>query len=156
VARSLPLVFDLSTCSPVHENPGRIDVKIDDYFVAIERGLSQNPQISNIEKPITILTSDDYNGLIRCRVHFWDGSLLDLYEVISTELGYPVRIIYAYTYIRKDQRIFRYDNAPHHPEIATHPHHKHIGPKDKLAPADQPNLNQVLAEIETYLEKTSE
>ncbi|MFU8773303.1 MAG: hypothetical protein ACNA8H_12900, partial [Anaerolineales bacterium] len=64
-------------------------MRIDDYFVAIERGLRQNPQISNIERPITFLTSDDYNGLIRCRVHFWDSSLLDLYEVISTELGYP-------------------------------------------------------------------
>ena len=69
-------------------------MKIDDYFVSIERGLSRNPQISKIEEPITLLTSDDYNGLIRCRVTFWDGSFLDIYEVISTELGYPVRINY--------------------------------------------------------------
>ena len=88
-------------------------MKIDDYFVSIERGLSQNPQISKIEKPITLLTSDDYNGLIRCRVTFWDGSFLDIYEGISTELGYPVRINYAYTFLRNDQRVFRYDNAPH-------------------------------------------
>jgi hypothetical protein len=70
-------------------------VKIDDYFISIERGLSQNPQISKIEEPN--------------------------------------------------------DNAPHHPEIATHPHHKHIGPKDRLAPADQPNLSQVLTEINELL-----
>lgn len=128
-------------------------MKIDDYFVSIERGLSQNPQINKIEEPITLLTSDDYNGLIRCRVTFWDGSFLDIYEVISTELGYPVRINYAYTYLRNDQRVFRYDNAPHHPEIATHPHHKHIGPKDRLAPADQPSLSQIISEIEDLLEQ---
>ena len=131
-------------------------MKIDDYFVSIERGLSQNPQISKIEEPITLLTSDDYNGLIRCRVTFWDGSFLDIYEVISTELGYPVRINYAYTYLRNDQRVFRYDNAPHHPEIATHPHHKHISLKDRLAPADQPNLSQILAEIDDLLEQQAE
>jgi hypothetical protein len=131
-------------------------VKIDDYFVSIERGLSQNPQISKIEEPITLLTSDDYNGLIRCRVTFWDGSFLDIYEVISTELGYPVRINYAYTYLRNDQRVLRYDNAPHHPEIVTHPHHKHIGPKDRLAPADQPNLSQIFAEIEDLLGQQAE
>jgi hypothetical protein len=131
-------------------------VKIDDYFVSIERGLSQNSQISKIEEPITLLTSDDYNGLIRCRVTFWDGSFLDIYEVISTELGYPVRINYAYTYLRNDQLIFRYDNAPHHPEITTHPHHKHIGPKDRLAPADQPHLGQILAEIEALLRQQAE
>jgi len=67
-------------------------VKFYDYFASIGRGLSQNPQISKIEEPITLLTSDDYNGLIRCRVIFWDGSFLDIYEIVSTELGYPVRI----------------------------------------------------------------
>ncbi len=124
---------------------------IDDYFSSIERSLRQNVQVVEIEEPLTCLASDDYNGLIRCRVVFWDGSYLDLYEVVSTELGYPVRVHYAYTYLREGQRAFRYDNAPHHPEIVTHPHHKHIGPQDRLAPADQPSLSQVLAEIEEWL-----
>jgi hypothetical protein len=39
--------------------------------------------------------------------------------VISTELGYPIRISYAYTYLNEGRRIFRYDNAPFHPEITT-------------------------------------
>jgi len=124
---------------------------IDDYFSTIERSLRQNVQNGTIEEPLTCLASDDYNGLIRCRVVFWDGSYLDLYEVVSTELGYPVRVHYAYTYIREGQRVFRYDNAPHHPEIITHPHHKHIGSEDRLAPADQMSLSQVLAEIEGWL-----
>ncbi len=128
---------------------------IDDYFVAIERSLRQNSQVSRIAEPITCLTSDDYNGLIRCRVFFWDDSYLDLHEVVSTELGYPVRVNYAYTYIRESRRVFRYDNAPHHPEIVTHPHHKHIGPAERLAPADQPSLSQILAEITDWLGHTS-
>jgi hypothetical protein len=125
---------------------------VDDYFAAIERGPRQNVHMGTVEEPITCLASDDYNGLVRCRVFFWDHSYLDLYEVVNTELGYPVRVHYAYTYIREGQRVFRYDNAPHHPEIATHPHHKHIGPTDRLAPADQPTLSQVLSEIEGWLE----
>lgn len=124
---------------------------VDDYFAAMERGLRQNVQVGSVEEPITCLASDDYNGLIRCRVFFWDGSFLDLYEVVSTELGYPVRVHYAYTYLREGQRVFRYDNAPHHPEIATHPHHKHVGPEDRVAPADQPSLSQVLDEVEGWL-----
>jgi hypothetical protein len=126
-------------------------VIIDDYFAAIERGLRQNVQIGKIEEPITCLASDDHNGLIRCRVVFWDDSYLDLYEVVSTELGYPVRVHYAYSYIREGRRVFRYDNAPHHPEIVTHPHHKHTGYTDRLTPADQPSLSQVLAEVEGWL-----
>lgn len=34
------------------------------------------------------------------------------------------------------------------PEVVTHPHHKHIGPMDRLAPSDPPSLSQVLAEME--------
>lgn len=126
---------------------------IDDYFAAMERGLRQNIQGGTVEEPIICLASDDYNGLIRCRVSFWDGSVLNIYEVVSTELGYPVRIHYAYTYIREGLRVFRYDNAAHHPKIVTHPHHKHIGPEDRLMPADQPSLGQVLTEVRGWLER---
>jgi hypothetical protein len=109
-------------------------VTIDDYFAAMERGLRQNLRIGKVEEPIGCLASDDYNGLIQCRVFFWDGSYLSIYEVVSIELGYPVRVHYAYTYLREGQRVFRYDNAPHHPEIITY--HKHIGAIEQLAPAD--------------------
>jgi hypothetical protein len=125
-------------------------VRIDDYFSGMERSLRQNPHVTAIEGPLVCLASDDYNGLIRGRAFFWDDSYLDLYEVVSTELGYPVRISYAYSYLRAGERVFRYDNAPHHPEIITFPHHKHIGPADRLAPADQPSLHQVLSEIESW------
>jgi hypothetical protein len=128
-------------------------VIIDDYFAAMERGLHQNPLVSHLGEPLTCLASDDFNGLFRGRVFFWDDSFLDLYEVVNTELGYPVRVSYAYTYIREGKRVFRYDNAPHHPEIITYPHHKHIGPSDRLAPTDQPSLSQVLAEAATWLEQ---
>jgi hypothetical protein len=128
-------------------------VTIDDYFASLERGLVQNPLVSHLEEPFNCLASDDHNGLVRGRVFFWDSSFLDLYEVVSTELGYPVRVSYAYTYLREGRRAFRYDNAPHHSEIITYPHHKHIGSEDRLAPADQPSLSQVLAEIAGRLQQ---
>jgi hypothetical protein len=126
-------------------------VIIEEYFASVERSLRQNALVSGIQEPFVCLASDQYNGLLRCRVLFWDGSFLNIYEVVSTELGYPVRVHYAYAYIREEQCVFRYDNAPHHPEIVTHPHHKHIGPTDRVAPADQPSLSHVLSEIEGWL-----
>jgi hypothetical protein len=128
-------------------------MKVDDYFASLERGLRQNPLVSHLQEPFTLLASDDHNGIVRGRAFFWDDSFLDLYEVVSTELGYPVRIHYAYTYLQGQQRVFRYDNAPHHPSVITFPHHKHIGPQDRLAPSDQPSLNQVLAEIAAWLDQ---
>ncbi len=124
-------------------------MNIADYFSSIERSLQQNASITSIEV-IEVLASDDFNGILRCRVHFWDGAFLSIHETVSTELGYPVRIVYSYSFIRNDQCVFRYDNAPHHPNIITFPHHKHIG-EDKIAPTDQLSVNQILDEIEKYL-----
>jgi hypothetical protein len=41
--------------------------------------------------------------------------------------------------------IFRYDNAPHHTEIKTFPHHKHEIEGVKASP--EPTLDDVLLEI---------
>lgn len=124
-------------------------MNIADYFSSIERSLEQYASIATIEI-IEVLASDDYNGILRCRIHFWDGSFLNIHETVSTELGYPIRVVYAYSYIRADQCVFRYDNAPHHPDIITFPHHKHNG-ENRIAPADQPAITQVLSEVERYL-----
>lgn len=126
---------------------------IADYFSGIERGLTQNIRIGAPDIPIVCLASDEFNGLIRCRIYFYDDSYLDVYEVVNTELGYPAKIHYAYTYIRAGERVFRYDNAPHHPEIDTYPHHKHLGARDALSVANEPTLAQILAEIKSVLEK---
>jgi len=124
-------------------------MNVADYFESIERSLEQYASIASVEV-IEVLESDDFNGILRCRVHFWDDSFLSIHETVNTELGYPVRIVYSYSYIRNDQCVFRYDNAPHHPDVITFPHHKHIG-EEKIAPTDQPSINQVLGEIEKYL-----
>ena len=47
------------------------------------------------------------------------------------------------------QMLFRYDNAPHHPEIDTHPHHKHT--PDKITPSSMPSLQYILNEISAII-----
>ncbi|MDO9123007.1 MAG: DUF6516 family protein [Deltaproteobacteria bacterium] len=45
--------------------------------------------------------------------------------------------------------LFRYDNAPHHPEVTSHPHHKHIS--DNVILAREPSLKDVLDEISAII-----
>jgi len=71
--------------------------------------------------------------------------------VASSELEYPVRVHYSYAFVRDGALAFRYDNAPHHRELATYPHHVHIGPLQRVSPADQPTLGQVLRQVESLL-----
>jgi len=47
------------------------------------------------------------------------------------------------------QLLFRYDNAPHHPEIDSHPHHKHT--PDKIITSKMPSLKEVLNEISAII-----
>ncbi|NKQ34348.1 MAG: hypothetical protein HF973_01895 [Chloroflexi bacterium] len=89
-------------------------------------------------------------GSIRGRLHFYDNSLVDFGEVLVVRNKQVIKLRYAYHYQDADGKmIFRYDNAPHHPEISTHPHHKHAG--STIGPAQPPDLSEVLREIEQLI-----
>lgn len=47
------------------------------------------------------------------------------------------------------EMLFRYDNAPHHSDIDSHPHHKHI--LDKIIPTTMPSLKDILNEISAVI-----
>lgn len=128
-------------------------MKVHDYFENFERGMRKNRKIGRLERPIVFLAFSETLGLVRSDFIFWDGSTLAISESVDTSAGYPEKTDYSYQYVRGGQTVFRYDNAPHHPEIATFPHHKHVGAREELAPASPPTLSTVFAEIEQYLGK---
>lgn len=51
----------------------------------------------------------------------------------------------------KNTMIFRYDNAPHHPEVQSFPNHKHttVGTKE----SEMPGIKDILSEIHQYIIK---
>ena len=107
---------------------------------------------------IEVLVIDEvYPGAsaaIKGRIRFWDDSLLEFIELLEVRGNLLRKVEYAYHYQASDNSlIFRYDDSPHHPEIPTHPHHKHVrsGAKAMIESASAPQLTAVLAEIEKYL-----
>ncbi len=50
------------------------------------------------------------------------------------------------------EMIFRYDNAKHHPEINTFPHHKHTA--QKIEKSIEPELIDVLSEIQERIKNS--
>ena len=129
-------------------------MNIIDYFESLRRSIQQNLAIIFTEESITAQAFDQYRGLFRTRVSFWDESYLTIDEVIDTTPGYPEILRYSYTYIKGDEHIFRYDNAPHYPNLPTFPHHKHIGPDEIPQASEKPTLSQVFKEIEQILNVT--
>ncbi len=84
------------------------------------------------------------------RLHFYDGSELHIMEKLVVERYVLLKSRYTYHYQKADETlIFRYDNAPHHSEVETHPHHKHVG--DLVVTAHPPDLTEVLREINDIL-----
>ena len=84
-------------------------------------------------------------GNLRIRLRFLDNSLLEINEAIHIREGIYTWLSYRYHYQRADGSvIFRYDNTPHHPDIVTHPEHKHIG--KSVVSAHRPDIEKILLE----------
>ena len=83
------------------------------------------------------------------RLRFWDGSLLRLEEALVIRAFAIVKVRYNYHYQRADgTQEFRYDNAPHYPDLPGFPEHKNEGEQVLSVPA--PDLSQVLRETGGY------
>ena len=89
---------------------------------------------------------------LRGDIRFTDGSYLHFREFVQIKVDLPPNpYTYAYHYQDVEEKlIFRYDNAPHYPELPSAPHHKHIGEKDVIS-ASPPNLEEVIHEIERLI-----
>jgi Family of unknown function (DUF6516) len=85
-------------------------------------------------------------GNLRIRLRFSDQALLEMSEAIVLMAGELRWLSSRYHYQDSSGPIlFRYDNAPHHPEIPTHPDHKHT--RDQIVASFHPSIEQVLQEV---------
>jgi hypothetical protein len=114
---------------------------VSQHFELLEKAIEYSDAA---EAEIEITRRDAMRGLINGVVYFTDGSRLEFSERVTIENGRPVKSKYRYQFVQNEVALFRYDNAPHHEHIATHPHHKHVG--KKILPAIEPEFRQVLDE----------
>jgi hypothetical protein len=86
---------------------------------------------------------------LKVRAILHNNTLLYIRQYVSDEE-------YSYSYHWQNENgllIIRWDNAPHHKQIQTYPHHKHLG--EEILASDEITLEYVLEYIETFLEKKS-
>lgn len=94
---------------------------------------------------------NDFFGIIEGKLYFENG-ILEFLEVITVYQNKLCKKKYKYHLRNKfDEMIFRYDNAPHHANITTFPHHKHL--KNDITESEEPDILLILAEIKMYTEK---
>ncbi len=113
------------------------------YFKEIEHEVLalENAYIENYEEEI--LTSSRAN--LRIRIRFSNEYMLELNEAFTIEERNLKHLNYRYHFQdNKNNLIFRYDNAPHFPELELFPHHKHL--PDKVFGVNKPSIIDVIQE----------
>jgi len=100
------------------------------------------------EKIINTKVLDTDKLFIDGELFFTDKSVLNFLEMIYVDK--MIKEKYKYHYMNdKKELIFRYDNAKHHKELKTFPHHKHT--QDGVSEAQEPNIEVILNEIENKI-----
>ena len=117
-----------------------------DYFSEIQNLLRRSAFIENIA--IKYEAKSKTVGLIHGNIGMVDGSTLQFLELIDRKDAEIIRPKYRFHFMDSaDKMIFRYDNAPHHPEVPTYPHHKHIRGEERPNQSRERGLRDVLSEI---------
>ena len=119
------------------------------YYDKLQSFLDASPFIHDAE-----ISLDDRGALwfLRGDVYFIDNSRLHFRELyIQEPQFYKKTYIYHYQ-DESENLIFRYDNAPHYPNLENAPHHKHIG-GEKVVSASIADMEEVIKEIEIIISK---
>jgi hypothetical protein len=100
-----------------------------------------------VDKNLDFKEFSSEEGMVRGSLLFLGGYVLNFMEYIQIGKERPK---YSYNFSDgKRVMIFRYDNAAHHREILTFPHHKHLG--SDIQSSKEIGLAQVLSEIENII-----
>lgn len=121
------------------------------FIETVEKLIASTPIIlsSNLQKHFG---PDAKTVYIKGNIIFIDSSVLEI-AIFAAETPNAIRFDkYRFHYINNQgQVVFRYDNAPHHPEISSFPHHKHT--PDEISESTVPSLKNILNEISTVIIK---
>jgi len=90
---------------------------------------------------------EEHVAQLRAKLRLFDGTILWAREIYVD--GHFET--YSYYWLRSDESvIIGWDNAPHHQEIDTHPHHKHVA--GHVESSTKRNLQDVLRYIQEFFE----
>jgi len=122
------------------------------YLARVEEKLKElEPLISSSQ--MSIERRSPNRVVLKGMIIFIDGSSLHFLEYVLEEDNRLLRVSYRFHYTKQDNSlVFRYDNAPHHPELPTFPHHKHLS-GNKVISSSEKSLADVLDEIREIISR---
>ena len=117
---------------------------IAEYFREVESRLKNAEIIA--DKSVDLREFSATEGMLRGMLLFVDGSILEFMEYLQEEN----RLKYRFHLMDKEgNMVLRYDNAPHHKDVSSFPHHKHI--PGNISESVDKGIMDVLDEIEILI-----
>lgn len=91
-------------------------------------------------------------GYLRVRVDLGDDGFLEMAEYFVIDASSVAVKRYRHQWMDRSQTILnkRWDNAPHHPELQSFPHHVHEGSESNVVSGKAMSITDVIV----YLEQT--
>ena len=124
---------------------------IEYHFAKIESQLKDSPIVaSHIWLRNKVAEAE---GSMRIRGTLTNGDIFELAEFVVLNASFEIEVV-AYSYHWQNtanQLVMRWDNAKHHLQIRTFPHHVHIGAEDNVHESAGIDVNSFLRKIEQIL-----
>jgi Family of unknown function (DUF6516) len=100
-----------------------------------------------------ILTQRQDNRIMELRVRLTliDKTILEITEIFVFDFN---KRKYSFQWMEENYDLkIRWDNAPHHRQIATFPHHKHILQEENVQESEEPTIEEILGMIKKEILK---
>jgi len=105
---------------------------------------------SSIVESIISMDSDASGDFYRLKIQ---ACLINGWKLHVWEHATPKFQRYAYHVSKGTQLIIRWDNAPHHRQVNTFPHHKHV--KEDILASKEMSIEDILEELEKMIQGES-
>lgn len=123
-------------------------MKSREYYAAVQKAILAAVHV--LQSEVSFDEISEVECYIRGVLTFTGNYQLHIAEYVVTEPKFQ-RVKYRFhLQTSKGKLLARWDNAPHHPEIKTHPDHLHVGEKIKANPPT--DILQVLEDILSFIE----
>lgn len=107
--------------------------QISEYFDRIVFTAVSSPKVRRVERVRYEEDATGSIGLIRCRLVLINDDLLELVERVEVQATGVVITKYRHHWQDSDGHLVkRWDNAPHHPDVTSFPHHLHDGAEEHV------------------------
>jgi len=117
-----------------------------DYLTYIKALIVADPQV--VRWTLVREEAQGNMGLLRYRLTIRDGGMLEMFERFQVVDGRVQVAKYSFHWQDSTgQLLKRWDNAAHHPEIKTSPHHFHDGAEETVLPHKSISAEEVLTLI---------